>query len=143
MVSRYFFQEELQLNHVKHKQLHPQVLFETLTRDDQNKLRPVHFLFKRETILPSLKNHCHPGRAHFGKDQFPTRGDNEGEKMLLCKHWIPFSFDAVHPIQVPFKKPITKNAKTVIQHFFETLILRIRLGVENHKTIFPSELIWF
>ena len=89
MVSRYFFPEELQLNHVKHKQLPPQVLFETLTRDDQNKLKPVHFLFKRETILPSLKNHCHPGQAHFGKDQFPTRGDNEGEKMLF-KHWIPF-----------------------------------------------------
>ena len=89
MLSRSFFQEELQLNHVKHKQLPPQVLFETLTRDDQIKLKPVHFLFKHETILPSLKNDCHPGLAHFGKDQFPTRGDNEGEKMFF-KHWIPF-----------------------------------------------------
>ena len=140
MLSRSFFQEELQLNHVKHRQLPPQVLFETLTRDDQMKLKPVHYFFKNESVLPSLKNDCHPGIAHFGNDQFPTRDDSEGEKIAI-KTLDFFSFDAVHPIQVPFKKTITKNAKTVIQHFFLTLILRILLGVENHKTIFPSELI--
>ena len=37
MLSRSFIQEELQLNHVKHKQLPPQVLFATLTHDDQIK----------------------------------------------------------------------------------------------------------
>ena len=42
MISRSFFQKELQPNHVKHKQLPRQVLFETLTRDDQIKLKPVH-----------------------------------------------------------------------------------------------------
>ena len=52
MLSRSFFQEELQLNHVKHKQLPPQLLFETLTRDDQIKLKPVHCFFEKETVLP-------------------------------------------------------------------------------------------
>ena len=54
------------------------------------KLKPVHcFFFKIETVLPSLKNDCHPGLAHFRNDQFHTRDDNEAKKMLV-KHWISF-----------------------------------------------------
>ena len=63
-----FFQEELQLNHVKHKQLPPQVLFATLTHDDQMKLKLVHYLVEHETVRPSLKDECYPGLAHFGND---------------------------------------------------------------------------
>ena len=48
----------------------------------------MHYSFKHESVLPSLKNDYHTVLAHFGKDQFPTRDDNEGEKMLL-KPWIP------------------------------------------------------
>ena len=73
-------QEELQLNHVKRKQFHPQVLFATLNYDDQMKLKPVHFSIKHETVLPSLKDDCHPGLADFRHDQFPTRDDIEAEK---------------------------------------------------------------
>ena len=47
------------------------------------------YLVKRETALPSLEDDCHPGLAHFGKDQIPIGNHNEGEKRLL-KHWIPF-----------------------------------------------------
>ena len=83
MLSHSFSQEELQLNHVKHKQLPPQVLFATLTHDDQIKHKPVNCLVKHETVLPSLKDDCHPGLAHFGNDQFPIRKDKEGEKKLL------------------------------------------------------------
>ena len=83
MLSRSFIQEELQLNHGRHKQLPPQVLFATLTHADQIKFKPVHCLFKHETVFPSLKDDCHPGLAHFGKDQFPIRKDKEGEEMLL------------------------------------------------------------
>ena len=83
MLSRSFFQEELQLNHVKHKQLPTQVLFATLTHDDQIKLKPVNCLVKHETVLPSLKDDCHPGLAHFANYQFPIRKDEEGEKLLL------------------------------------------------------------
>ena len=54
-----------------------------MTHDDQIKKKPVNCLFKHETVLPSLKNDCHWGLAHFGKDQFPIRIDKEGEKMLL------------------------------------------------------------
>ena len=75
--------EELQLNLVKHKQLPPQVLFATLTYDDQIKLKRVNCLVKHETVLPSLKDDCHPGLAHFANDQFPIRKDEEGEKRLL------------------------------------------------------------
>ena len=112
-----FLQEELQLNLVKHKQLPPQVLFATLTHDDQIKLKRVNCLVKQETVLPPLKDDCHPGLAHFRNDQFPLGNDNEGEKNVI-ETLESFLFDAVQPIQVPVNKPITKNAKTLIEQFF-------------------------
>ena len=80
MLGRSFFQEELQLNQVKHKQLPRQVHFATQTHDDQLKLKPVQYLFKQEIVRPSQKDDCHLGLAHFGKDQFAFINDNEGEK---------------------------------------------------------------
>ena len=81
LLSRSFFQEQLQLNHVK-EQLPPQILFTTLTHDDQIKLKSVQWLFKHETVLPSLKDDCHPGLAHFGNHQFP---DDDNRKKLVEK----------------------------------------------------------
>ena len=112
-----FLQEELQLNLVKHKQLPPQVLFATLTHDDQIKLKRVNCLVKQETVLPPLKDDCHPGLAHFRNDQFPFGNDNEVKKIVV-KTMESFLFDAMQPIQVPVNKPITKNAKTLIEQFF-------------------------
>ena len=80
MLNRSFYQEELQLKQVKHNQLPPQVPCETLTHDDQKKIKPVHNSIKHETVLPSLKDDCHPGLADFRHDQFPTRDDIEAEK---------------------------------------------------------------
>ena len=117
MLIRSFVQEELQLNHVKHKQLHPQVLFATLTHDDQINFTPVNCLVKHETVLPSLKGDYHPGPAHFGNHQFAMRNDKEVEKNVV-KKLESFFFDAVQPIQVPVEKPITKTAKKLIQQFF-------------------------
>ena len=142
LLSRSFVLEQLQLSHIKQKQLPPQVLFATLTHDDQIKLKRVNCLVKQETVLPSLKDDCHPGLAHFRNDQFPFGNDNEVKKIVV-KTLESFLFDAVQPIQVPVNKPITKNAKTLIQLFFLMLKMRIRLGVENHKAKFPTELIWF
>ena len=90
----------------------------------------MHYLSKNETVLPSLKNDCHPSLALSGNDQFPPRDDNEGEKFVI-KTLDSFSFDAVHPIQVPIKKPITKNAKTLIQQFFS--------GVDNEDPVGSRE----
>ena len=80
LLSRSFSLEQLQLSHVKHKQLPPQVLFATLTHDYQIKLKPVQYLVKRETALPSLKDDCQLSLALFGKYQFPIRNDKEVEK---------------------------------------------------------------
>ena len=102
MLIRSFIQEELKLNHVKHKQLRPQFLLATLTHDDQIKLKTLNCLVKHETVLPSLKDDCHSGLAHFGNDQFLIGFDNEGENNVI-KTLDCFSFDAVQPIQVPFK----------------------------------------
>ena len=77
----------------------------------------MNYLFKHETVLPSLKVDCHPGPAHFGNDQFLIGIDNEGEKNVI-KTLDSFSFDAVQPIQVQsVKKPITENAKPLFQKF--------------------------
>ena len=88
-----------------------------MTHDDQLKLKPVQFLVKRETALPSLKDDCHPSLALLGNHQFPFRNDKEVEKNVV-ETLESFMFDAVQPIQVPVKKPITKNAKTLIKLFF-------------------------
>ena len=117
LLSRSFVLEQLQLSHIKQKQLPPQVLFATLTHDDQIKLKRVNCLVKQETVLPSLKHDCHPGLAHFRNDQFPFGNDNEVKKIVV-KTLESFLFDAVQPIQVPVNKPITKNAKTLIQLLF-------------------------
>ena len=117
MLIRSFIQEELQLSHVKRKQIPPQVLFATLTHDDQSKVKPVHCLVKRETVLPSLKVDCHPGVAHFRNDQLTNGNDNEGEKNVI-ETLDSFPFDAVQPIQVAFRKPLMRNAKTLDQQFF-------------------------
>ena len=77
----------------------------------------MHYFSKNETVFPSLKNDCHPSLAHSGNDQFPSHDDNEGEKFVI-KTLDSFSFDAVHPIQVPIKKPITKKAKLLNQQNF-------------------------
>ena len=142
MLGRSFFLEQPQLIDVKQKQLPPRVLFAKLTHDDQIKLKPLQYLVKRETALPLLKDNCHPCLAHFGNHQFTIRKDKEVEKNVV-KTLESFLFDAVQPIQVPVIKPITKNARTLIQQFFQMLIMRIRFGVENRETIFPTELIWF
>ena len=113
-----------------------------MTHDDQIKLKPVQYLVERETAHPPLKDDCHPCLALLGNNQFPIRNDKEVEKNVV-KTLESFLFDAVQPIQVPVKKPITKNAKTVIKLFFLILIMRIQLGVENHETKFPTEMIWF
>ena len=57
-----FVLEQLQLSHVKRKKLPPQVLFATLTHDSQIKFRPVQYLVKCETALPSPKDDCHPSQ---------------------------------------------------------------------------------
>ena len=142
MLSRPFFQEALQLNHVKHKQVPPQVVFATLTHDDRMKLKPVHYLVKHETVRLSLKDDCYPGLAHFGNDQFPLVMIMKEKKMLL-KHWIPFRLMVYVQSKFHLKNQSRKTLKRYFNNFFLIVLLRIRLGVENHETVFPSELIWF
>ena len=113
-----------------------------MTHYDQIKLKAVQYLVERETVLPSLKDDCHPGLAHFGNHHFHVR--KKVVEKIVVKTLEPFLFGAVQPIQVPsVEKPITRNAKPLSQQFFSDMMMRIRLGVENHKTIFPTELIWF
>ena len=88
-----------------------------MTHDDEIKLEPVQYLVKRETALPSLKDGCHLSLALFGNHHFPTRKDKKVEKDVV-KTLETFLFDAVQPIQVPVKKPITRKAKTLNKLFF-------------------------
>ena len=78
MLSRFFTREELTLNHLKHKHIHPQPHFASLTHDYQTK--PVHFLVKHENVLPSVEDDCHPFSTHFGNNQFAIRINDNGKK---------------------------------------------------------------
>ena len=88
-----------------------------LNHDDQKKLKPVHYSIKHGTVLPSLKDDCHPGLADFRHDQFPIRDDIEAEKNVI-KTLDSFSFDALHPIQVPIKNQSQKCSNVNPTVFF-------------------------
>ena len=62
------------------------------------------------------------------------------EKKRLLKHWIPFRLMLYS--QTKFHKK--NRSRIMLKHylnFFLILIIKIRLGVENHKTKFLTELI--
>ena len=83
MLSRSIFSRRTETESCQTQTITSQVLFATLTHGDQIKLKPVNCLVNHGTVLPSLKDDCHPGLAHFANDQFPIRKDKEGEKLLL------------------------------------------------------------
>ena len=88
-----------------------------MTHDDQIRPKPVQYLVKRETALPSLKYDCHLCLALSGNHQFAVRKKVVGKNVV--KTLEPFFFGAVQPNQVPSgKKPITRNAKPLFQQFF-------------------------
>ena len=107
-----------------------------MTHDDQIKLKPVQYLVKRETALPSLKTDCHLSLALFGNHQFTIRNDEEVEKNVV-KTLESFLFDAVQPIQVPVKKPITKNAKKLIELSFSNTDNKDPVGRRKSRNKFP------
>ena len=77
MLNRSSTQKELQRNQLEHKQLPPQIHSATLTHDKQ--IKPVHFLIKHETVLPSQEDDFHPILVDFEDDQFSIR-INDKEK---------------------------------------------------------------
>ena len=99
------------------KHLPLQVLFATLTHDDQIKLKPVQYLVKRETALPSLKDDCHLCLALSGNHQFPFRIEEEVEKKVV-KSLESFCSMLCSQSKFQLKKPITKYAKTLIKLCF-------------------------
>ena len=142
MLSRSFVREQLQLSHVKRKQLPPQILFATLTHDDQIKFKPVQYLVKRETALPSMNDDCHPSLAQLGNNQFPICNDREVEKNVVHTP-ESYLFDAVQPIQVPVNKPVTKNAKTFIKLIFSETDNEDLFGRRKSRNNIITEMIWF
>ena len=108
-----------------------------MTHDDQIKLKPVQYLVERETAHPPLKDDCHPCLALLGNHQFPIRNDKEVEKNVV-KTLESFLFDAVQPVQVPVKKPITKNAKTLIKLFFSNTDNEDPVGRRKSRNKIPN-----
>ena len=100
--SRFFTNEELQINQFKHKHLPPQIDFKIL---QNNTLKPVHYLIKHEEVLPHQKHDSHPILADYGTDQFSLRIIAKGNDIIV-KPLNSFSFKAVTPFQPKFKTPI-------------------------------------
>ena len=97
----------MQLNQLKHKQLLPQIHFSTTTHDNQ--IKPVHYLVKYETVIPSQnEDNCHSNLADFGNDQFSNRVIDEEENIII-EPLDSFSFEAVKQVfQSQNNKPIKK-----------------------------------
>ena len=81
MLSCPLTENELELNHLKHKQLLPQISFATVAQDIQ--INHVQSLVNLETNFPSQKDACHQNLADFGNDNFSIRANDKGEKILL------------------------------------------------------------
>ena len=111
MLSRSFTKAELQLNQLNHKQLAPQIDF-ALQQD--NTLKPVHYLIKHEEILPHQKHDSHPSLADYGTNQFSIRINDKGNDIVV-KPLQSFSFKSITPFQTKFKTPLKKNNKTLHQ----------------------------
>ena len=101
MLSRSFTKAELQLNHLKHKQLPPQIDFALL---QDNTLKPVHYLIKHEEILPHQKHDSHPILADYGTDQFSIR-INDKRNDIVVKPLQSFSFKS----KILLFKPSSKH----------------------------------
>ena len=107
-----------------------------MTHDDEIKLKSVQWLFKHETVLPSLKDDCHPDPAHFGDHQFPVR--RKVVEKNVVKTLEPFLFGAVQLIQVAsVKKPITRNAKPLFQQCFSDTDDEDPVGRRKPQDNFP------
>ena len=70
----------MQVNQLKHEKLPPQIRFSTLTYD--NKIKPVQYLVKLETVLPSQKDDCHCILADLRKDQISIVNIDGGENFI-------------------------------------------------------------
>ena len=97
MLSRSFTKAELQLNQLKHKQLPPQIDFALL---QNGTLKPVHYLYKHEEILPHQKHDSHPILADYGTDQFSIRINDKGNDIVV-KLLQSFSFKSITRFQNP------------------------------------------
>ena len=74
--------------------------------------------------------------SSFRKHQFPIRNDKEVEKIVV-KTPETFLFNALQPIHVPVKKPITKNAKTLIKLFFSNTDNADPVGRRKSRNTIP------
>ena len=80
MLNRSCKKRAVPLNQLKYKILTPQIHFQTLTND--NRIQPVHYLVKHETLLASQKDGCYPVLADFGNDHFSFRIFDAKENIL-------------------------------------------------------------
>ena len=107
--SHSFTKAELQINHLKHKQLPPQIDFAIL---QNSTLKPVHNVIKHEEVLPHQKHDSHPIIADYGTDQFSIRINDKGNGIIV-KPLNSFSFKSVIPFQTKLKTPVKKNNKSL------------------------------
>ena len=111
MLSRTFTKEQLQIHQLRHKQLPPQIDFSFM---EDNQLKPVHYLVKREELKYNQKNDCHPNLADYGEDQFSIRIKNKGEYIHI-KPLDSFSFQSIVPFESKYKRPTKNQTKSLLQ----------------------------
>ena len=131
LLSRYFTNEELQINQLKHKHLPPHIDFTML---QNNKLKPVHYLIKHEEVLPHQKHDSHPILADYGTDQFSLRINDKGNDIIV-KPLNSFSFNLL-PLFKPNLKLRSKNiTNPFINNPFSSMILMLQVLTKIISTL--------
>ena len=128
MLSRFFTQDELQLNQLKHKQLPSQIDFAIL---QNNTIKPVHYLTKHEEVLPHQKHDSHQFLADYGTGQVSILINDKGNDIVV-EPLNSFSFKFVTPFQTKFKTPMKKNNKSLQQQSLSPKDTDITSDDEEH-----------
>ena len=127
MLRRSFRKTKLQINHLKHKQLPPQIDFAVL---QDSTLKPVQYLTKHEEGLPHQENDTHPILAEYGTKQFSIRIKDKG-KDIIVKPLNFFSFNSITPFQTKFRAPVKNTINLYINYLFYLMILILQVMMRN------------
>ena len=126
-LSRSFTKAELQINQLKHKQLPPQFDFAIL---QNNTLKPVHYLFKHEEVLPHQKHDSHPILAEYGTDQFSIRNNDKGNDIVV-KRLNSFSIQSVTHFKQNLKLLLRRITNLFTSNLFYSMILILQVMMKN------------
>ena len=84
-------------------------------------MKPVHYAWKHEEVLPYQKHDFHPILADYGTDQVSIRINDKGNDIVV-KPLNSFSFKSVTRFQTKFKTSTKRTINPFINNLFYSKI---------------------